>query len=86
MQVAVKPDRPCGPQRAIALLAEADHLPTRAKNTGSPDHDDVPSVGEPTADRGPGHGGGKAIVNKERQMARAKATIKPATAPVPQCR
>jgi hypothetical protein len=23
MQVAVKPDRPCGPQRAIALLAEA---------------------------------------------------------------
>jgi hypothetical protein len=48
MQVAVKPDRPCGPQRAIALLTGWDHLPTRAKNTGSPDHDDVPAVGEPT--------------------------------------
>src|SRR5215470_17510277 len=43
------------------------------KNTWSPDHGAaVPSVGESAADRSPGHGSGKVIVNKDRQTAAPK--------------
>jgi hypothetical protein len=65
MQVAVKPDRPCRPQRSIASLPGADHSPTRAQEHLVTRSRSRRSFGWRGRRRlGAGHGGGKAIATK----------------------